>query len=95
MYLQLFAANSYTFAGYDINSRIQSRESVGVWNDVSIANPVPSWEELIINIYSPLQSAWGEKFISTAGTAVITFFHYSGSERVERHRLLLVKVHVL
>ncbi|GFU64803.1 hypothetical protein TNCV_2128771 [Trichonephila clavipes] len=38
-------------------------------------NPVKAWEELIINIYSPLHSASGE------------CFPYSVSERVKGHRL--------
>ncbi|GFU87396.1 hypothetical protein TNCV_2716811 [Trichonephila clavipes] len=41
--------------------------------DVSIANPMLSLEELIINIHFPLQSAYGEEFIYTAGVTDIAF----------------------
>ncbi|GFX27519.1 hypothetical protein TNCV_4995741 [Trichonephila clavipes] len=59
-------------------------------DDVSIINPVPSREELIVNIYSPLQSACGKKFISTAGITDYIF-----SERVKCHRLLPMKILVM
>ncbi|GFX23250.1 hypothetical protein TNCV_4560321 [Trichonephila clavipes] len=69
-------------------------EAVKAWNNVSIAEPVPSREDLIINIYSPLQSGCGEKFIYMAGIAMIAVSPYSGSECVKRHRALPMKVHV-
>ncbi|GFV96227.1 hypothetical protein TNCV_1871871 [Trichonephila clavipes] len=56
MYLHFFAADSRTITGHGMNSRTQSRGSAGLWSDVSIVNPVPSLEELIINIYSRYSS---------------------------------------
>ncbi|GFU98940.1 hypothetical protein TNCV_3381851 [Trichonephila clavipes] len=64
----------------------------GVWG-VSITNAMLSREEMVISIYSPLQSECGGKSISSAGIAVIAFSSYSGSERVKRHRLLPMKVY--
>ncbi|GFU56175.1 hypothetical protein TNCV_712341 [Trichonephila clavipes] len=45
---------------------------------ISISNPVLSREELIINIYSSLQLACGEEFISTTGISVIAFYSFTG-----------------
>ncbi|GFV33466.1 hypothetical protein TNCV_2412241 [Trichonephila clavipes] len=59
--------------GQAINSRNQPRDISG---------------RAIINIYLPLQSACGEKFIYTAGIAVIAFPPYGGSERIKHHRAL-------
>ncbi|GFU30541.1 hypothetical protein TNCV_1687811 [Trichonephila clavipes] len=89
MYLQLLAADSRPVMGHDINSRTQSRGwKQVVWDDVLISNPVLSREESIININFPLQSACGEKFISTAGIAL---FPYMGSKCVKRHPSLPMK----
>ncbi|GFU21990.1 hypothetical protein TNCV_4477191 [Trichonephila clavipes] len=84
IHLLLFAADSHVTVEYQlnppINSRTQSRRIV----DVSIANPMLSWEELIYNIYSLLQSAYGENsflrlapqgslFLPTATVNVLSF----------------------
>ncbi|GFV52416.1 hypothetical protein TNCV_2771631 [Trichonephila clavipes] len=60
----------------------------GVWEDVSMANLVLSREDLMINIYPPLQTASGGKFISTTSIAVVAFSSYNGRERVKRNRSL-------
>ncbi|GFX31115.1 hypothetical protein TNCV_2026181 [Trichonephila clavipes] len=52
----------------------------GVWDYVSIIHPGLSREELIVNIYFPLQSASREKFISKAGSAVVAFSPNSSNE---------------
>ncbi|PRD26181.1 UNVERIFIED_CONTAM: hypothetical protein NCL1_38842 [Trichonephila clavipes] len=49
-------------------------------------------EELITHLYYLLQSECGEKFISEAGTAVISFSPYSVSKRVKHHLALPMKV---
>ncbi|GFS76791.1 hypothetical protein TNCV_4423981 [Trichonephila clavipes] len=81
MYLFLFGTESRAI----ISTRPNPMEAQDV-DDVSIANPFLSREELIIKIYSLLQLVCGEKFIYTAGIVAIAFFSFSGSERVKRHR---------
>ncbi|GFU59385.1 hypothetical protein TNCV_2299481 [Trichonephila clavipes] len=64
----------------------------GLWDDVSIVNPVLSWEKPIIDIYSPLQSACGEKILFTAGIPVMALSPCSVNGRAERHRVLPLKI---
>ncbi|GFU63494.1 uncharacterized protein TNCV_5047331 [Trichonephila clavipes] len=53
--------------------------------------PVLLQEELITHLYYPLQSECGEKFISEASTAVISFSPYSVSKRAKHHLALPMK----
>ncbi|GFX96211.1 hypothetical protein TNCV_2290991 [Trichonephila clavipes] len=46
---------------------------------------------IYINTRTQSRSAFGEKFVSTAGIAVIAVLPYSGSERVKRHHALPLK----
>ncbi|GFX24458.1 hypothetical protein TNCV_992731 [Trichonephila clavipes] len=95
MYELLFPADFCTVAEHQLNNQLENSIpwKRGVF-DVSIANPVLSQEEMIINIYSPFHSACGEKFIFRDGIAEIAFFLCSGSEGVEHHRSLLMKGYV-
>ncbi|GFV03085.1 hypothetical protein TNCV_471441 [Trichonephila clavipes] len=71
----------FTFVGLWIPSPSRDMTSTQEPNPVVLRGvgwclnnkPVLSREERIIDIYSPLQSACGEKFISTVDIAVIAF----------------------
>ncbi|GFU46557.1 hypothetical protein TNCV_1545891 [Trichonephila clavipes] len=94
MYLYLFPADFRAITGHElhrlnptINSRTQSLESAGCGMS---QQPIPCYhgKSFQRHSFSPPVSVCGEKFISTAGIAVIAFSPCKGSERVKRYRTL-------
>ncbi|GFT29389.1 hypothetical protein TNCV_757451 [Trichonephila clavipes] len=84
--LNLCAAESRATVGH------HNRLNVRLRDDVYIANPVLSREELSLILFTSF-GVW-RKNIETSGIAVIFFFSYCSSKPAKRHRALPMKIHM-